>query len=35
MRTELSKLADRLSPAGRDAVLGGTATRFYALGPPS
>jgi len=32
MRAELSKLFDQLSPAGRDAVLGGTATRFYALG---
>ena len=32
MRTELSKLFDQLSPAGRDAVLGGTAARFYALG---
>ena len=35
MRAELSKLVDRLSPPDRDAVLGGTATRFYALGPPS
>ena len=31
MRTELGKLIDQLSPAGRDAVLGGTAIRFYAL----
>jgi len=30
-RTELSRLFDQLSPAGRDAVLCGTATRFYAL----
>jgi L-fuconolactonase len=35
MRAELARLVDWLSPAGRDAVLGGTATRFYALGPPS
>jgi L-fuconolactonase len=27
--------ADQLPPAGRDAVLGGTATRFYALGTPA
>ena len=33
MRTELSKLIDQLPPAGRDAVLGGTATRYYALSP--
>ncbi len=31
MRTELSKLFDQLSPPERDAVLGGTATRCYAL----
>ena len=31
MRTELSKLFGQLPPAGRDAVLGGTATRFYTL----
>ncbi len=31
VRTELSRLFDQLPPAGRDAVLGGTATRFYAL----
>jgi L-fuconolactonase len=31
MRTELSKLFDQLSRPERDAVLGGTATRFYAL----
>ena len=30
-RAELSRLFGQLSPAGRDAVLGGTATRFYAL----
>jgi len=32
VRAELSRLFDQLSPAGRDAILGGTATRFYALG---
>jgi L-fucono-1,5-lactonase len=32
VRTELSKLFDQLSRAERDAVLRGTATRFYALG---
>ena len=31
MRTELSRLFGQLPPAGRDAVLGGTATRFYGL----
>ena len=31
-RTELSKLINQLPPVGRDAVLGGTAARFYALG---
>jgi L-fuconolactonase len=31
VRTELSKLLGQLSPAERDAVLGGTATRWYAL----
>ena len=31
VRAELSKLFDQLPPAGRDAVLGGTATRFYGL----
>ena len=35
MRTELAKLFDQLSPPERDAVLGTTATRFYALGPPA
>ena len=38
VRTELSSLFDQLSPAEREAVLGGTATRFYALGdngPPT
>jgi L-fuconolactonase len=34
MRTELSRLFDQLSPPERDAVLAGTAARFYALGPP-
>jgi L-fuconolactonase len=34
MRTELSRLFDQLSPAERNAVLAGTAARFYALGPP-
>ncbi len=33
MRAELSKLFGQLAPPGRDAILGGTATRFYALGP--
>jgi L-fuconolactonase len=33
VRAELWKLFDQLPPAGRDAVLGGTAARFYALGP--
>ncbi len=32
VRAELSALFDQLPPAGRDAVLGGTAARFYALG---
>ncbi|MGD0246110.1 MAG: amidohydrolase family protein [Streptosporangiaceae bacterium] len=31
VRTELSRLFAQLPPHGRDAVLGGTATRFYAL----
>ena len=31
-RAELGRLIDELSPAGREAVLGGTATRFYQLG---
>jgi L-fucono-1,5-lactonase len=35
MRAELSKLVGQLSPTGRDAVLGGTATRFYTLGAPA
>jgi L-fuconolactonase len=30
-RTELTKLFGQLDPPERDAVLGGTATRFYAL----
>jgi len=34
VRAELGRLIDELPPAGREAVLGGTATRFYALGPP-
>jgi L-fuconolactonase len=33
MWTELSKIFDELSPPERVAVLGGTATRFYALDP--
>ena len=32
MWTELSKIFDQLSAPERDAVLGGTARRFYALG---
>jgi L-fuconolactonase len=32
---ELFTLIGQLPPAGRDAVLGGTATRFYALAPPA
>jgi L-fuconolactonase len=31
VRTELSRLFAQLPAAGRDAVLGGTAARFYAL----
>ena len=31
----LFTLIGQLHPAGRDAVLGGTATRFYALGTPA
>jgi L-fuconolactonase len=34
VRTELARLFAQLSPASRDAVLGGTAARFYALGQP-
>ena len=34
VRAELTRLFDQLPPAGQEAVLGGTATRFYALGPP-
>ena len=30
----LFTLIGQLHPAGRDAILGGTARRFYALGPP-
>jgi L-fuconolactonase len=33
VRAELGRLVDQLPPAGREAVLGGTATRFYQLGP--
>ena len=32
---ELFTLIGQLHPAGRDAILGGTAQRFYALGPPA
>jgi len=32
VRAELWKLFDQLPPAGRDAVLGRTAARFYVLG---
>ena len=35
VRTELSRLFAQLPPHGRDAVLGGTAARFYALRPAS
>jgi L-fuconolactonase len=35
MRTELWKIFDHLNPPERAAVLGGTATRFYALGTHS
>ncbi len=35
VRAELGQLVDQLSPTGREAVLGGTATRFYQLGPPA
>jgi L-fuconolactonase len=35
VRAELTRLFDQLPPAGREAVLGGTATRFYALGTPA
>ena len=31
----LFTLFGQLHPAGRDAILGGTARRFYALGPDS
>jgi len=31
VRTELGSLVGELPPSGRHAVLGGTATRFYAL----
>jgi len=34
VRAELVRLVDQLPTAGREAVLGGTATRFYQLGPP-
>ena len=34
VRTELSRLFAQLPPAGREAVLGGTAARFYALRAP-
>ena len=35
MRTELAKLFDQLSAPERDAILGTTATRFYALSIPA
>ena len=42
VRAELARLFDQLTPPGRDAVLGGTGARFYALpdatpqaGPPN
>ena len=35
VRAELGRLIDELPPAGREAVLGGTATRFYRLGTPA
>ena len=35
MRTELAKLFDQLSAPERDAILGTTATRFYALSVPA
>jgi hypothetical protein len=35
VQAELGRLVDQLLPAGREAVLGGTATRFYQLGPPA
>jgi L-fuconolactonase len=35
VRTELSRLFAQLPADGRDAVLGGTAARFYALRAPS
>jgi L-fuconolactonase len=35
VRAELTRLFGQLPPAGREAVLGGTATRFYALGTPA
>jgi L-fuconolactonase len=35
VRAELGRLIDQLPPAGREAVLGGTATRFYQLGTPA
>jgi len=31
MKTELTRLLDQLDAPGRDAVLGGTAARCYAL----
>ena len=34
VRTELARLFAQLSPAGREAVLGGTAARVYALDNP-
>jgi L-fuconolactonase len=34
VRTELSRLLAQLTPGDRDAVLGGTAARFYALPTP-
>jgi L-fuconolactonase len=35
VRAELGRLIDQLPPAGREAVLGGTATRIYQLGTPA
>ena len=35
MRAELVQARRPAPPAGRDAVLGGTAARFYALRPPA
>ena len=34
VRAELARLFAQLPPDGRDAVLGGTAARFYALRTP-